>query len=46
MDNVVVTPHVASNTDMGYWRMSTGCADQVLQVVAGGRPTFLINPAA
>jgi phosphoglycerate dehydrogenase-like enzyme len=44
MDNVVVTPHVASHTDMGYWRMSTGCVDQVLQVLAGERPTFLINP--
>jgi phosphoglycerate dehydrogenase-like enzyme len=46
MDNVVVTPHVASLTDMGYWRMSTGCVDQTLQVLAGERPTSLIDAAA
>ena len=46
MTNVVVTPHVASNTDKGYWRMSQGVVDQVLQVLAGERPTFLIEPAA
>jgi phosphoglycerate dehydrogenase-like enzyme len=46
MDNVVVTPHVASNTDMGYWRMSQSVVDQVLQVLAGQRPSFLIDPAA
>lgn len=46
MDNVVVTPHVASNTDKGYWRMSQGVVDQVLQVLAGERPTNLIDPAA
>jgi D-3-phosphoglycerate dehydrogenase / 2-oxoglutarate reductase len=46
MTNVVVTPHVASNTDMGYWRMSQSVVDQVLQVLAGERPTFLLDPAA
>jgi phosphoglycerate dehydrogenase-like enzyme len=46
MPNVVVTPHVASNTDKGYWRMSQSVVDQVLQVLAGERPTFLIDPAA
>lgn len=46
MTNVVVTPHVASNTDQGYSRMSEGVVDQVLQVLAGERPTFLIDPAA
>ena len=45
MTNVVVTPHVASNTDKGMWRMSQSVADQVLQVLAGERPTFLIDPA-
>jgi D-3-phosphoglycerate dehydrogenase len=43
---VVVTPHVASNTDKGYWRMSQSVVDQVLQVLAGERPSFLIDPAA
>ena len=46
LTNVVVTPHVASNTDKGYWRMSQGVVDQVLQVLAGERPSFLIDPAA
>jgi D-3-phosphoglycerate dehydrogenase len=46
MTNVVVTPHVASNTDKGLWRMSQSVVDQVLQVLAGERPTFLIDPAA
>jgi phosphoglycerate dehydrogenase-like enzyme len=46
MPNVVVTPHVASNTDKGYWRMSTSAVDQVLQLLAGERPAFLIDPSA
>ncbi len=46
MTNVVVTPHVASNTDKGLWRMSQSVVDQVLQVLAGECPTFLIDPAA
>jgi phosphoglycerate dehydrogenase-like enzyme len=46
MANVVVTPHVASNTDKGLWRMSSSVVDQVLQVLAGERPTFLIDAAA
>jgi phosphoglycerate dehydrogenase-like enzyme len=46
MDNVVVTPHVASNTDKGYWRMSSSCVDQVLQVLDGEQPTFIIDRAA
>ncbi|MEN9936171.1 MAG: hypothetical protein RLZZ387_2750 [Chloroflexota bacterium] len=46
MKNVVVTPHIASFTDMGYWRMSQSVADQVIQVLAGERPTFVIDPAA
>jgi len=44
MDNVIVTPHIASNTDMGVWRMSQSVVDQVLQVLAGERPTFVLNP--
>jgi D-3-phosphoglycerate dehydrogenase len=46
MDNVVVTPHIASNTGRGVWRMSQGVVDQVLQVLAGERPTYLLNPTA
>jgi phosphoglycerate dehydrogenase-like enzyme len=46
MRNVVVTPHIASNTDQGVLRMSQSVVDQVLQVLAGERPSFLIDPAA
>jgi D-3-phosphoglycerate dehydrogenase / 2-oxoglutarate reductase len=45
MDNVVLTPHIASNTDKGNWRMSQGAVDQVLQVLMGECPTCLIDPA-
>lgn len=44
MDNVVVTPHIASSTDRGIWRMSQRVVDQVFQVLAGERPTHLVNP--
>lgn len=46
MPNVVVTPHVASYTDKGVWRMSQSVVDQVLQVLAGQRPAFLIDQSA
>jgi phosphoglycerate dehydrogenase-like enzyme len=46
MTNVVVTPHVASNTEQGYWRMGQSVVDQVLQVLAGERPSCLLDPAA
>lgn len=46
MENVVVTPHSAANTVQGSYRMSTGVVDQILQVIAGQKPTFLIDPAA
>lgn len=45
MPQVVVTPHVASYTDMGTWRMSQSVVDQVLQVLAGECPSCLIDPA-
>ncbi len=46
MPNVVVTPHIASNTDQGYSRMSHSVVEQVLQVLAGERPACLIDPTA
>lgn len=46
MENVVVTPHIASYTDKGVWRMSQAVVDQVLQVLAGECPSCLIDPAA
>jgi D-3-phosphoglycerate dehydrogenase len=46
MPNVVNTPHLASNTAKGSWRMSQSVVDQILQLLAGQRPTFVIDPAA
>jgi D-3-phosphoglycerate dehydrogenase / 2-oxoglutarate reductase len=45
MRNVVLTPHIASNTDQGYFKMSSSVVDQVLQVLAGECPAHLIDPA-
>ena len=45
MEHVVSTPHLASNTPQGSWRMSQSVADQILQLFAGEKPTFLIDPA-
>jgi len=45
MENVVNTPHIASNTPHGNGRMSHSVVDQVLQLLAGEKPSFLIDPA-
>ncbi|MSP11491.1 MAG: hydroxyacid dehydrogenase [Chloroflexi bacterium] len=44
MPNVVVTPHVASNSNEGNWRMGSGAVMQTLQVLQGERPPWLVNP--
>lgn len=44
MDNVVVTPHVASATPEGKTRMFVGAVEQVVQVLKGERPPHLVNP--
>ena len=46
MDNVIATPHVASNTPQGSYRMSQGVVDQILQLFGGERPAHLIDPTA
>lgn len=46
MENVVNTPHIASNTPQGNGRMSHSVVDQILQLLAGERPSFLIDGAA
>jgi D-3-phosphoglycerate dehydrogenase / 2-oxoglutarate reductase len=45
MTNVVVTPHLASNTVQGSWRSSQSVVDQILQLLAGECPTCLIDPS-
>jgi len=41
---IVVTPHMGSRTECGVRAMHEGAADQVLQVLRGERPDFLVNP--
>lgn len=45
MENVVITPHIASSTDRGYLKMSSSCVDQILQLFRGEKPSFLIDPS-
>ena len=44
MENVVVTPHVASATPEGKTRMFVGAVEQVVQVLKGEKPPHLVNP--
>ena len=46
LPNVVATPHISSFTDLGRQAMSQGAVEQVLQVLRGERPPFLVNPKA
>jgi phosphoglycerate dehydrogenase-like enzyme len=43
-DDVLVTPHVASATDLGKGRLYEHAIDNALLVLAGGRPRYVINP--
>ncbi len=43
-DNVLVTPHVAAWTRESKLRMLSEAKDQILSVLAGRRPRYLINP--
>jgi D-3-phosphoglycerate dehydrogenase / 2-oxoglutarate reductase len=44
MDNVVLTPHLASFTDEGRRRMGLMVAEGVLSVLRGEKPQYLANP--
>jgi phosphoglycerate dehydrogenase-like enzyme len=46
MPNVVVTPHIASNTLEGIARLSNAVVDQIELLLRGARPTSLIDPDA
>jgi D-3-phosphoglycerate dehydrogenase len=46
MVNVVVTPHIASSTDRGLAAMFEGTARNIVQVLRGERPIWLVNPEA
>lgn len=45
LENVVVTPHIASYTDLGVAKMQHGVADQLLAILDGERPENLVNGA-
>lgn len=45
-DNVVVTPHIASSTEVGRDRMLAMAIEQALQALSGQRPSHLVNDAA
>jgi D-3-phosphoglycerate dehydrogenase len=44
LDNVLLTPHVASLTHESIARMSVGSAQAILQLMRGQRPAYLANP--
>ncbi len=44
MDNVIVTPHFCAMTEESLYRMGTVVAQGVLDVLAGRRPEFMVNP--
>ena len=44
MDNVIVTPHIASHTLDGVRAMGVGVAEEVCAVLNGARPRWLANP--
>jgi D-3-phosphoglycerate dehydrogenase len=44
LDQVVLTPHVASFTEEGRRRMSFTVVEEVLRVLRGERPQYLANP--
>ena len=45
MDNVIVTPHIASNTTAGRARMERMAFEQVHLALTGVQPTHILNPA-
>ena len=44
LDNVVLTPHLASFTDEGRRKMGLTVVEDVLRVFRGEKPEFLANP--
>ena len=46
MNNVILTPHIASNTDAGMAAMQAGTVENIVNVLKGERPTWVANPEA
>jgi phosphoglycerate dehydrogenase-like enzyme len=46
LDNVILTPHTGGSTEEALERTALQVVEQVLDVLAGRRPTNLVDPAA
>ncbi|MGQ9548688.1 MAG: hydroxyacid dehydrogenase [Roseiflexus sp.] len=46
LPNVIATPHIASYTTDGARAMHIGVAQQVIQLLRGERPPYIVNPEA
>lgn len=46
MKNVVVTPHIASATDRGLTAMREGTIENLVNILSGRRPRWMVNPQA
>jgi D-3-phosphoglycerate dehydrogenase len=46
LDNILLTPHAAALTRESSEKMGVGTARQILQLLAGERPSNLVNPQA
>src|SRR5206468_8174020 len=45
LDNVLLTPHLASYTEEAWTRLKQGVCDAVERVVRGEWPEFVVNPS-
>lgn len=45
LDNIVFTPHIGANTKEAQIRAGVTVAEQVLRVLNGEKPEFIVNPA-
>lgn len=43
-ERVLVTPHIAANSDEAMSRMATMAAEEILRVLNGGKPLNFVNP--
>ena len=43
LDNVIVTPHIASGTEEAARRMDLLCAENIIRVLRGKRPLYGLN---
>jgi len=44
LENVTLTPHIASSTEDGLWKMGVTVAEEILTALRGEKPRFMANP--